>query len=937
MTSLNEELEKKLQDSNATPMFLPLVFLKAITRDFSTELELGRGGYGVVYKGILRSGKIIAVKRLSEIHLLDDKTFQNEVSYLMEIKHQHVVQFIGYCAESSWETIKQTSGSFIWAEIPKRLLCFEYVCNKSLDKYISDESVGLEWNMRYEIIKGICSGLHFLHDGCRIVHLDLKPENILMDSTMMPKIADFGLARIFGEKQSRIVTAHPAGTRGYMAPEYLIRGVVSNKADIFSLGVIVIEIITGRRDYPDFHQDSLDIIATSLQQFTNKVLGSWRNKFESTSKYIPLDKYNQQVKLCTAIALQCVDPGMEKRPTAKDIVQVLSALDQMETCEELPSQVQCEDKSLVLDTTASKDLTPQTITKDMSSIGTHGKGKVGDANKCQEVMSSMSLSELITGNQHHLEVGKELSEPQEASELTSEVEAHEELSSGRQCTNKLLVLNTIACKDLSPHSLTEDILIQKTDDIALDEAKSVEDLSPTPFSESSIGIQNYQKGAKASSESHSARDTTTESEVIAGPNVLLDVYPLELRFQFEHNELIPCSLYLKNNTDKKVAFGLMDKSNDQTCPVNLPMYGIVGPRSTYTLVVTTNKHKNLPKDRKVDLVLQNSIIIGYMDTDGAAYTCKKHFEKAEELGNTVHKVTLKAVYALQGETTFESVRPLLKIVTVEDDEGVPYRNVSCIDTNQAESLILTGHLSGCVYMWNYDMQKSTGSIKASEAIVSCVRFIARKQWCLAGSHDGYVYVYNYERKMQKITSFKVHNDFGNGTGTLNSLAVHPTQPYVLSPCSTQIKLWDWDKSWFGWKCIQTFVGHSENVCEVAFNPKDANSFASASHDCTIKVWNLDSPKCKYTLSGHLNIVNSLDFFTRHGQQYLITGSSDETAKIWDMQKKECVRTLEPHMSAVLSVTFHPNLPVLITGTRDGAVHVWSSTNFRTGENKYYRA
>jgi hypothetical protein len=77
------------------------------------------------------------VKKLSEIHLLDDKTFQNEVSYLMEIKHEHVVKFIGYCAESSWETIKQTSGSFIWAEIPKRLLCFEYVCNKSLDKFIS--------------------------------------------------------------------------------------------------------------------------------------------------------------------------------------------------------------------------------------------------------------------------------------------------------------------------------------------------------------------------------------------------------------------------------------------------------------------------------------------------------------------------------------------------------------------------------------------------------------------------------------------------------------------------------------------------------------------------------------------------------------------------------------------------------------------------------
>jgi hypothetical protein len=142
-------------------------------------------------------------------------------------------------------------------------------------------------------------------------------------------------------------------------------------------------------------------------------------------------------------------------------------------------------------------------------------------------------------------------------------------------------------------------------------------------------------------------------QVISGPNVLLEVYPLELCFQFEPNKLIPCSLYLKNSTDKKVAFRLMEKSNDQTCSVSLPMYGIVGPMSTYILVVTTNKHKALPKDRNVDLILQNSIIVGYMDTDGATHTCKQHFEKAEELGYAVHKVTLKAGYAPQGETTFE--------------------------------------------------------------------------------------------------------------------------------------------------------------------------------------------------------------------------------------------------------------------------------------------
>ncbi|VAI80850.1 unnamed protein product [Triticum turgidum subsp. durum] len=213
MASAHGELEKRLQDPNAPPMSLPLDFLKDITCDFSNESVLGEGGFGVVYKGVLQSGKIIAVKKLFEIRLKEE-TFQNEVSSLMGIKHQNVLLFVGYCAESKWEAIEQPSGSgkHIFAEMPNRLLCFEYASNKSLDKHISDESLGIEWNTRYEIIKGVCSGMHFLHDECHIVHLDLKPENILLDSTMTPKIADFGISRIFGEQQSRLVTDNRAGT-----------------------------------------------------------------------------------------------------------------------------------------------------------------------------------------------------------------------------------------------------------------------------------------------------------------------------------------------------------------------------------------------------------------------------------------------------------------------------------------------------------------------------------------------------------------------------------------------------------------------------------------------------------------------------------------------------------------------------------------------------
>uniref|UniRef100_A0A0E0EXP3 Protein kinase domain-containing protein n=1 Tax=Oryza meridionalis TaxID=40149 RepID=A0A0E0EXP3_9ORYZ len=130
-------LENNIQDPTATPMYLPMEFLKTITCDFSKEQELGRGGYGVVYKGILSNGKMIAVKKLLEIHILEDDKFQKEVTFLMDLKHPNIVRFIGYCAESRWEALQLDGKKYVMVEMPRRLLCFEYLHNKSLDKYIS--------------------------------------------------------------------------------------------------------------------------------------------------------------------------------------------------------------------------------------------------------------------------------------------------------------------------------------------------------------------------------------------------------------------------------------------------------------------------------------------------------------------------------------------------------------------------------------------------------------------------------------------------------------------------------------------------------------------------------------------------------------------------------------------------------------------------------
>ncbi|KAF7035156.1 hypothetical protein CFC21_046071 [Triticum aestivum] len=341
MANSNDLWEKKLQDPSATPVPLPFEFLKAITCDFSSGQELGRGEHGVVYKGVLPSGKFIAVKKLFQTHLMDDKRFQNELSSLMGIKHQNVVQLIGYCAETSFEMVNlQGSGKHIMDEIPKRLLCFEYVGNKSLHYYISDGTFDLEWDMRYEIIRGIYDGLHYLHEECHTVHLNLKPGNILMDATMVPKIANFGLSRIFGDKQSRIITENRPGTLGYMAPEYSFQGIVSMKADIFSLGIIMIEIVTGLGDYPltaipymeHFNQDgSFQSTDTSFEHYYKEkirlstqalanIYHTWRNRLEKSQG---ATEKLEQIRACVELGLECTEINPYKRPATQHIMDRL--------------------------------------------------------------------------------------------------------------------------------------------------------------------------------------------------------------------------------------------------------------------------------------------------------------------------------------------------------------------------------------------------------------------------------------------------------------------------------------------------------------------------------------------------------------------------------------------------------------------------------------
>ncbi|TVU45473.1 hypothetical protein EJB05_04962 [Eragrostis curvula] len=238
-------LEHMLFDESVMPTKLPLSLLEAITNSFSDEQVIGRGGFAVVYKGVVGNGTV-AVKKLFETLDMDDKTFSQEIQSLLKVRHKNTVRFLGYCADTQGE-MAEYEGKFVMADVRNRLLCFEFVPNGSLYEHIADASRGLEWRVRYQIIKGICEGLHYLHENY-IVHLDLKPSNILLDDNMEPKIADFGLSRCFGENQSKAITSKLIGSIGYLAPEFCT-GRITFKLDIYSLGIIILEILTGEKGY----------------------------------------------------------------------------------------------------------------------------------------------------------------------------------------------------------------------------------------------------------------------------------------------------------------------------------------------------------------------------------------------------------------------------------------------------------------------------------------------------------------------------------------------------------------------------------------------------------------------------------------------------------------------------------------------------------------
>jgi len=245
--------------------------------------------------------------------------------------------------------------------------------------------------------------------------------------------------------------------------------------------------------------------------------------------------------------------------------------------------------------------------------------------------------------------------------------------------------------------------------------------------------------------------------------------------------------------------------------------------------------------------------------------------------------------------------------------------VKSCDLHPTEQWMLVSLYNGNVHIWNYESQQLVKSFEVCDLPVRAAVFVPRKNWVVTGSDDMQIRIFNYNT-LERQHAYEAHSDY------VRSIAVHPTQPFLLTSSDDMlIKLWNWDKNWL---CQQVFEGHTHYVMEVRVNPKDNNTFASASLDKTVKVWQLGSAQPNFTLEGHEKGVNCVDYYNGGDKPYLISGADDRLVKIWDYQNKTCVQTLEGHAQNIAAVSFHPELPIIITGSEDGTVKIWHANTYR---------
>jgi len=302
--SMCDVVEEFLQSHNN---FMPIRYsyseIKKITKSFKEKL--GEGGYGTVFKGTLRSGRLVAIKMLGKSKA-NGQDFISEVATIGRIHHVNVVQLIGFCVEGS-----------------KRALVYEFMPNGSLNKYIFLPEVRtlLSYDQMYDIALGVARGIEYLHQGCdmQILHFDIKPHNILLDENFTPKVSDFGLAKLYPTNDSIVSLTAARGTLGYMAPELFYKNIggVSYKADVYSFGMLLMEMAGRRKNVNEVAEHS------SQMYFPTWVYDQLQNRNDVEILEDATDEEKKIGKKMIIVALWCIQMKPNDRPSMNKVVQML--------------------------------------------------------------------------------------------------------------------------------------------------------------------------------------------------------------------------------------------------------------------------------------------------------------------------------------------------------------------------------------------------------------------------------------------------------------------------------------------------------------------------------------------------------------------------------------------------------------------------------------
>ncbi|KAG7645675.1 Protein kinase domain [Arabidopsis thaliana x Arabidopsis arenosa] len=281
--------------------------LEIATNRFSKENVIGEGGYGVVYRGELVNGSLVAVKKILNHLGQAEKEFRVEVDAIGHVRHKNLVRLLGYCIEGT-----------------NRILVYEYMNNGNLEEWLHGAMKHhgyLTWEARMKVLTGTSKALAYLHEAIepKVVHRDIKSSNILIDDRFNAKISDFGLAKLLGDGKSH-VTTRVMGTFGYVAPEYANTGLLNEKSDVYSFGVLVLEAITGR-DPVDYARPANEV---NLVEWLKMMVGSKRLE-EVIDPNIAVRPATRALKRVLLTALRCIDPDSEKRPKMSQVVRMLES------------------------------------------------------------------------------------------------------------------------------------------------------------------------------------------------------------------------------------------------------------------------------------------------------------------------------------------------------------------------------------------------------------------------------------------------------------------------------------------------------------------------------------------------------------------------------------------------------------------------------------